>query len=349
MAKKKDKDTWSLRPGDLPSDRILALEPRLRGLENNPYFRLCVRGGRKFRWREEIMKYIMPVACFVYTGMPYMVLWSVKRRYDVDRYLMYCLLLIALGFISALLYFSAGVAKTWLIDPAKVDLLEVLSSDHTKTHPFNLTQEFTLTLLMAGYPAEDLAIGVWGGALRKRMRAIQKGIVWSLSLTSVFAYLFGLAGVRLAVLVPITVSAYLVVLDSFNPHHALIGGKILVGWQRRISLSNTRSTFELVMPPFLGIFCTVSGMYLLLPIIRHYFFVAIRGFEPDFASRLIDSPLSALALVILGGTLGWIHGAYLRRNADRILKRMSDDIALTFKLWLEREGEKPTLGTRGKA
>lgn len=41
---------WKLRPGDLPDERILQAEPRLRGLENNPAFRVD-RISKRARFR----------------------------------------------------------------------------------------------------------------------------------------------------------------------------------------------------------------------------------------------------------------------------------------------------------
>ncbi|MBI3736131.1 hypothetical protein HY256_06425, partial [Candidatus Sumerlaeota bacterium] len=41
-----------------------------------------------------------------------------------------------------------------------------------------------------------------------------------------------------------------------------------------------------------------------------------------------------------GGALGWAQGSYCKRNADRLIQQITDDIALAMKLWIEREGER---------
>ncbi|MBI1783606.1 hypothetical protein HYR69_00550, partial [Candidatus Sumerlaeota bacterium] len=52
---------WELREGDLPSEEILAREPRLRGLENNPMYRLILWSRRTSLLRASIGLELNPI------------------------------------------------------------------------------------------------------------------------------------------------------------------------------------------------------------------------------------------------------------------------------------------------
>ncbi len=48
--------SWEITPADLPTEEVLATEPRLRGLENNPVFRLTM-----LRRRAPLFESLLPL------------------------------------------------------------------------------------------------------------------------------------------------------------------------------------------------------------------------------------------------------------------------------------------------
>jgi hypothetical protein len=83
------KDTWSLRPGDLPSERIMRAEPLLADLENNAIFR-AIQSHERRRWGGKFailgsLRLVLVVAAVLLAGFIILPLYFIFRDIALTR------------------------------------------------------------------------------------------------------------------------------------------------------------------------------------------------------------------------------------------------------------------------
>ncbi len=174
---KKRPSAWELREGDLPSPEILEREPRLRGLENNPVFRLIV-------WRRRVapLQQIVPgtpgarvafLSLLFYLGL------SVITQFYRPVWAVYPLtMLFILGFV---------ILNTW---PNLIKFSR--EARHYSTSLLHVPDIYIDGLLEAGYPLEEYAIGVWGAYLEQIFERKPPWNKWVFSTVKIGAILLSL-------------------------------------------------------------------------------------------------------------------------------------------------------------
>lgn len=134
-------DYWTPRARDLPSPRLLRVDPRLVGIEHNPVFRRILHRNRRTRatWWKRLPIPLVTIA----VGM---IVLHIARLPVAG--------VVGVGLVLA---FLVSLGTGWV---------EELPEPSVGGLPIRVWAD----LASAGYPARDLAIGLWATALLRHVR-----------------------------------------------------------------------------------------------------------------------------------------------------------------------------------
>jgi hypothetical protein len=145
-------DTWRLRPGDLPSRRVLRAEPRLRGLPDNAVFRLIVH-------RRRLVGPELYVQLLIMIGVVNLLLGG-------------ALILMPGGERGVVFIHAAAVLHLFFLGHGLWQLRYGARSVYT----YPIASRFLQDFVMAGISSSEIAVGIWGALLSRERLRIQ--LVW---------------------------------------------------------------------------------------------------------------------------------------------------------------------------
>jgi hypothetical protein len=314
---------WELQPGDLPSAEAIAREPRLGGMEENPFFRLIVFRRRFDRftlgdaWNASGSNVVMLILAVVFwfIALPILLLTLAVQRFAPPK-----------QGISALLL---------------------------RPHPM------LAELVELGLTAEEAALGMWGASVcgaRERREEIVFGLVVAATALVIGASWRAVMVMGIKQAEPMAMSAgamaaavaaFVSVARRGRPHHVLARlARLTQPLAKSVeSKANARSVFSsFVAVVGLSVGVVGGGMLVALLFIGVGTFVSIaveeivRSFGRGFSARWIFIALLA-ASASAGATFGFIMSQSARENADRRLKAATEDLRRIFK-WIDAIGER---------
>ncbi len=291
---KRKRDLWTLRPGDLPSERVLALEPRLRDLENNAVFRLLMfqkRGGMKAARRGEVSL----------SGLNLFPL----------------LILIVMGPVGWLILVLLVVTRGWSgVFPVR-NLGGIMG----------ISRKCMGEVILTRITPQDIVLAHWGSALGQKRIRIRLIGTWMLMFSALVSIAQGVIFAPAALLV-LPISAFMIVRSRYSPFH------LLPACTRVINEQKTRVDFHLrpawvILTGFATVILKVVMLLgAMISVGLSIGLILSDGWDRNFNPEAL---LWGGALSLIGGALGFINGVNLRgqaawnfqracRNADEILR-----------------------------
>lgn len=295
--------SWALRPGDLPSAAILRRERLLRGLANNPVFRVAICARRRRAWAD-------PLAIGAFLALVHGAIFIGFLQFPkiVEDAWWWGMWGICSSAIYMMILFHGGAAFAQ----------GTKSAFHRAMAP-----PFVDDLALAGHPPMDSAIGLWGAmASRRRRRALD---AWAAGVVAAIWSLAFIAPWRLTAMTmaALAVAAYHLAAGNTGARVHLGAAALLLRARReQLDPEKPRRFGRPQEPPRPTSFLRVA-IPLYVPAAGLIYALAngLGFFLDDLA---LPDPFLLCALASgVGGLVGGARGALVRDDANRRLAEMT--------------------------
>ncbi|MBI3735505.1 hypothetical protein HY256_03220 [Candidatus Sumerlaeota bacterium] len=209
---KPKRSAWKLRERDLPSERILVREPRLRGLENNPVFRLIIWHRRLHPFKQYFPStnggWLALIFLLIYTAGS--IFHSPGKGPNLWAHLAFW------G------YLLARSRPRWFKTKS--------AARHASSILMGLPDIYIDGLHAAGFPREEILFGLWGSCVRDPRRP-ETYVLWGTGIVAAMGLClrFNLTGIlRVLALLPIILGTRSLVIRRHEPELAILRAKGLL-------------------------------------------------------------------------------------------------------------------------